>query len=178
MKNSLSLWPVTLNQFRLQSKSLFHSVTYTLHVLILIYTMDTYSDHFYRLNTVWETGFSHSFKRMCNAINYMTTKTKNWSKGVTFILLLASALHFVLKRRRRKDWLMLFVASVANSQQGGPLLASFTDTQNSPADLNARVFGALYTWGLWRRGCLRPTSLSLCEIFSSSAVSPRMLAKK
>lgn len=126
--------------------------------------MDTYSDHFYRLNTVWETGFNHSFKRKCNAIDYMTAKTKNWSEGVTFILLLASAKHFVLKRRR-KDWLILFVVSVASSQHGGPLLASFTETQNSPADLNARVFGALYTWGLWRRGCLRPTSLSLCEIF-------------
>lgn len=157
MQNSLFLWPVNLNQFRLESKSLFHSVTYTLHVLILIYTVDTYSDHFYRLNTVWETGFNHSFKRKCNAINYMTAKTKNWSEGVTFILLLASAKHFVLKRRR-KDWLILFVVSVASSQQGAEM-------QNSTADLNARVFGALYTWGLWRRGCLRPTSLSLCEIF-------------
>lgn len=166
-----------MNQFRLESKSLFHSVTYTLRVLILIYTVDTYSDHFYRLNTVWETGFNHSFKRKCNTIDYMTAKTKNWSEGVTFILLLASAKYFVLKRRR-KDWLILFVVSVASSQQGGPLLASFTETQNSPADLNARVFGALYTWWLWRRGCLRPTSLSLCEIFSSSAVLPRMLAKK
>lgn len=172
MKNSLFLLPVNLNQFRLESKSLFH----TLHILILIYTVDTYSDHFYRLNTVWETGFSHSFKRKCNAINYMTAKTKNWSEGVTFILLLAE-IHFVLKRRR-KDWLILFEVSVASSQQGGPLLASFTETQNSPADLNARVFGALYTWGLWRRGYLRPTRLSLCEIFSSSAVLPRMLSKK
>lgn len=68
----------------------------------------------------------------------MTAKTKNWSEGVTFILLLASAKYFVLKRRR-KDWLILFVVSVASSQQGGPLLASFTETQNSPADLNARV---------------------------------------
>lgn len=177
MQNALFLWPVNLNQFRLESKSLFHSVTYTLHVVILIYTLDTYSDHFYRLNTVWETGFRHSFKRKCNAINYMTAKTKNWSEGVTFILLLASEIHFVLKRRI-KDWLILFEVNVASSQQGGPLLASFTETQNSPADLNARVFGALYTWGLWRRGCLRPTSLSLCEIFFSSAVLPRMLAKK